>query len=253
MNITTTTQSQTELNKPNINQIENDSMIKSEKTSSAKNDKKANEKSTEEKSDFQTMLEEQKNVEEVKTEQPEQQNVNVNQNQQINEQYINKFGFDVTSEIQKIKTTYNFDTISISKDDAKFFADLVENKDFALLQGADTANLVKFSDEIGPTYKTLQTSQVLTDLISKAYNEQKPVRIDFDNKVSVILKVDSKGGVTADFIPGDKAVEAYLRNNIGYLKQRFDDQNLEYNVILYRQSNQQNKSERRQNQQKDKG
>jgi uncharacterized protein YfbU (UPF0304 family) len=59
-------------------------------------------------------------------------NINVNQNQQINEQYINKFGFDVTSEIQKIKTTYNFDTISISKDDAKFFADLVENKDFAL-------------------------------------------------------------------------------------------------------------------------
>jgi hypothetical protein len=68
MNITTTTQSQTELNKPSINQIENDSMVKSEKTSSSKSDKKANEKSTEEKSDFQTMLEEQKNVEEVKTE-----------------------------------------------------------------------------------------------------------------------------------------------------------------------------------------
>ena len=252
MNISTSTQSKTEINQPNINQVENDAITKSEKTSVTKNDKKTNDKSTEEKSEFQAVLEEQKNVEEAKTEQPEQQNINVNQNQQINEQYANKFGFDVTSELQKIKTTHNFDTISISKDDAKFFADLVENKDFAMLQGTDKMNLVKFSDEIGPTYKTLQTSQVLTDLISKAYNEQKPVRIDFDNKVSVILKVDTKGRVSADFIPGDKAVEAYLRNNIGFLKQRFDDQNLAYNDILYRQSNQNNR-ERRQNQQKDKG
>ena len=70
MNITTTTQSKTELNQPSINQIENDSMVKSEKSSATKNDKKSNEKTTEEKSDFQAMLEEQKNAEEVKTEKP---------------------------------------------------------------------------------------------------------------------------------------------------------------------------------------
>ncbi len=74
----------------------------------------------------------------------------------------------------------------------KFFADLVENKQFAMQQNGE-ANLVKFADEIGPTYKTQQTSKVLADLLTKAYNEQKPVRISFDNNVSVILKVDTKG------------------------------------------------------------
>ena len=167
----------------------------------------------------------------------------------INEQYINKFGFDTVSSLQNLKTSYNYDTVKISKDDAKFFADLVENKQFALQQNGETQNLIKFADEIGPTYKTQQTSQILTDLISKAYNEQKPVRIDFDNNVTVVLKVDTKGKVSAEFIPGDKAVEMYLRNNIGFLKQRFDDQNIPYNDILYRHSNNGNKQKERQNQQ----
>ena len=126
---------------------------------------------------------------------------------------------------------YNYDTVKISKDDAKFFADLVDNKQFAMQQNGDKTSLIKFADEIGPTYKAQQTSKVLTDLITKAYNDQKPVRIDFDNNVSVVLKVDTKGKISAEFIPGDKAVEAYLRNNIGFLKQRFDDQNLLYIFI----------------------
>ena len=147
---------------------------------------------------------------------------------------------------------YNFDTAKISKDDAKFFADLVEKKQFALQQNSQGTNLIKFADEIGPTYKAQQTSKVLSDLITKAYQDGKPVRLDFDNNCSVILKVDSKGKVSAEFIPGDKAVEAYLRNNISSLKQRFDDQNLPYNDLMYRQSNQNNR-ERRQNQQQNKG
>ena len=57
MNITTTTQSKTELNQPSINQIENDSMVKSEKSSATKNDKKSNEKTTEEKmAKYQALL-----------------------------------------------------------------------------------------------------------------------------------------------------------------------------------------------------
>ena len=182
-----------------------------------------------------------------------EENENQQNLQQINQQYIDKFGFDTVTALKNIKSSYNYDTIKISQDDAKFFADLVENKQFVLQQNGEKSNLIKFTDEIGPTYKTQQTSQVLTDLISKAYNEQKPVRIDFDNNVSVILKIDSKGKVSAEFIPGDKAVEAYLRNNIGFLKQRFDDQNLPYNDLLYRQSNNGNQNKERQNQQRNKG
>ena len=165
---------------------------------------------------------------------------------------MNKFGFDTVMSLKNIKSIYSFDTAKISKEDAKFFADLVDNKQFALQQNGSDMNLIKFADEIGPTYKTQQTSKVLSDLIAKAYQEGKPVRLDFDNNCSVILKIDSKGKVSAEFIPSDKAVEAYLRNNISSLRQRFDEQNLPYNDLMYRQSNQNNR-ERRQNQQQNKG
>ena len=207
------------------------------------------ESSKETQNDFKKVLEEQKDTDKISIEQPQQMN---NLNQMINGEYVNKFGFDTISGMKNIKSIYNYDTIKISKEDAKFFADLVENKQFALQQNGE-ANLVKFADEIGPTYKTQQTSKVLADLLTKAYNEQKPVRISFDNNVSVILKVDTKGKISAEFIPGDKAVEAYLRNNINSLKLRFDDQNIPYNDIMYRQSNNGNQNRQRQNQQKDKG
>lgn len=221
-----------------------------DKISSSKTEEKKEEKSQDSQNDFKKVLEEQKTTDKISVEQPQQNNMNLSM---VNEQYADKFGFDTVSGIKNLQSMYNYDTVKISKDDAKFFADLVENKQFAIQQNGENTALIKFADEIGPTYKSQQTSKVLSDLITKAYNDQKPVRIDFDNNVSVVLKVDSKGKISADFIPGDKAVEIYLKNNIGSLKQRFDEQNIPYNDILYRQSNNGNQNRQRQNQQKDKG
>ena len=247
MNISANTATETQTQQTNIEQTSAKTADKV--TASSKVEEKKEEKVTEKQGEFKKVLDEQKEADKVAQ---EQQDVPVqNQNIPLNEQIANKFAFDTVSGLKNIKQSHNFETINISKEDAKFFIDLVENKQFALQQNGDKNALIKFSDEIGPTYKAQQTSNVLTDLINKAYNDQKPVRIDFDNNVSVILKIDNKGKVTAEFIPGDKAVEAYLRNNIGYLKQRFDDQNLPYNDLLYRQSN--HNRERRQNQQNNKG
>lgn len=252
MNISAGTPTTTESSQTQINVSDNQSVQKTDKVSeSVKKEEKTEDSSKENQSDFKKLLEEPKNTDKANVEQQIPQE-NPNQNM-INEQYVNKFGFDTVQSIKNLKSMYNYDTVKISKEDAKFFADLVENKQFAMQQNGENTTLIKFADEIGPTYKTQQTSKVLTDLITKAYNDQKPVRVDFDNNVSVILKVDTKGKVSAEFIPGDKAVEAYLRNNIGYLKQRFDDQNLPYNDLMYRQSNNGNQNRERQNQQKDKG
>ena len=252
MNISTSTTTATETTQSSNNIGDNQQSVKTEKISDAvKTEEKKNENS-ESQSEFKKMLEEAKTTEKTNTEQPIGENIE-QQDFINNQQYINKFGFDTIASIKNIQSSFNYDTVKISKDDAKFFADLVENKQFAVQQTGENLNLIKFSDEIGPTYKTQQMSKVLTDLISQAYNEQKPVRIDFDNNVSVVLKIDTKGKVSAEFIPGDKAVEAYLRNNIGFLKQRFDDQNISYNDIFYRQSNNGNQNKERQNQQKDKG
>ena len=201
-------------------------------------------------SDFKKLLEPQ-DTDKISVEQQNAQNMNMQMNgEQINQNYVNKFGFDIGDSLKnKYSSLFNYDTVKISKEDARFFADLVENKQFAIQNNGGKTDLIKFSDEVGPTYKTQQTSKVLIDLVNKAYEDGKPVRIDFDSNVSVILKVDKKGKVSAEFIPGDKAVEEYLRNNIRFLKQRLDDQNISYNDILYRQSrnNQNNNRNKKQN------
>ena len=253
MNISTgSTATQTDTMQTQQTASEKQQVSESHKVShSSKTEDKKDEAASEKGNEFKKYLEEPKSTDKVSIEQMQQQN-NLNQIQNIDEQYVNKFGFDTVMSLKNIKSIYSFDTAKISKEDAKFFADLVDNKQFALQQNGSDMNLIKFADEIGPTYKTQQTSKVLSDLIAKAYQEGKPVRLDFDNNCSVILKIDSKGKVSAEFIPSDKAVEAYLRNNISSLRQRFDEQNLPYNDLMYRQSNQNNR-ERRQNQQKERG
>ena len=234
----TQTETQVETTEKQSSVSEKNSTESAEKTNSKKD------------SEFKKLLEPQ-DTDKISVEQQNIQNQNMQlNNEQLNQNYVDKFGFDVGSSLKnKYSSLFNYDTVKISKEDAKFFSDLVENKQFAVQNNNGKADLIKFSDEIGPTYKTQQTSKVLIDLVNKAYEEGKPVRIDFDGNVSVILKVDKKGKVSAEFIPGDKAVEEYLRNNIRFLKQRLDDQNIGYNDILYRQSknNQNNNQNKKQN------
>lgn len=236
MNISTKTQT---IETPQQTQTEN--QVSANEKQSSVSDKNSADNTEDTKknqdSDFKKLLEP-KDTDKVSLEEQNFQNQNMQINdEQLNKNYVNKFGFDVGDSIKnRYSSLFNYDTVSISKEDAKFFVDLVENRQFAIQNNGAKTDLIKFSDEIGPTYKTQQTSKVLLDLVNKAYEDGKPVRIDFDNNVSVILKVDKKGKVSAEFIPGDKAVEEYLRNNIRYLKQRLDDQNISYNDILYRQS-----------------
>lgn len=236
MNISTTSQTiETSKQTQPENQVqsaEKQSSVSNQNSSENKDD--VNKKQD---SEFKKLLEPQE-TDKISVDQQMPQNLNMLPNdEQLNQNYASKFGFDVGGSLtNKYSSLFNYDTVKISKDDAKFFSDLVENKQFAVQSHDGQTELIKFSDEVGPTYKTQQTSKVLIDLVNKAYEDGKPVRIDFDNNVSVVLKVDKKGKVSAEFIPGDKAVEEYLRNNIRYLKQRLDDQNISYNDILYRQS-----------------
>ena len=135
----------------------------------------------------------------------------------LNENSMNNFS--LTSQgLNLISTdlTMDLDCLNISQDDALFFSELVKNPQFSLNsnqnQLINLGELTSTSDV--QAYKTMNVSKSLFDLISKAKETQKSVRLDFDNNVTVIMKVDKEGKLTAEFIPGDKAVEAYLRNNI---------------------------------------
>ena len=132
----------------------------------------------------------------------------------------------------------DYDVINMSDSDANFFANLVQNTDMSMKSIASQISdaMVNNSQNV---QKNVQVSSVLMDKLSESMRTNQPFRIDFDKDVSVILKVNKDGSLAANFIPGDKAVEQYLRNNISFLRQRFDDQNLPYSELSYSNSRQQ--------------
>lgn len=145
-------------------------------------------------------------------------------------------------------TTVDYDVINMSDSDANFFANLVQNTDMSMQSIA--ANI---SDQIAEgaqnIQKNVQVSSVLMDKLAESMKTNQPFRIDFDKDVSVIIKVNKDGSLAANFIPGDKAVEQYLRNNIASLRQRFDEQDLSYTQLSYSNSRQQ-QQQKRQNKEK---
>lgn len=159
----------------------------------------------------------------------------------LNAESINDIGID-----------YNYETISMSLEDAMFFINLTKEGQFSV-ETAPTGEVKSVVQievvQTTASKKAVEVTNQITTLIEKAQKTQKPVRITFDNNVSVILKIDKHGKVTAEFIPGSVEVENYLRNNISALRQKFDEQNLPYNDLFYRQSGRQNNR----NKDKDKG
>lgn len=141
-------------------------------------------------------------------------------------------------------TTIDYDAINMSDSDANFFANLVQNTDMSMKSIANQIN-EQMAEGAQNIQQNVQVSSVLMDKLAESMRTNQPFRIDFDKDVSVIIKVNKDGSLAANFIPGDKAVEQYLRNNISSLRQRFDEQNLSYTQLSYSNSRQQ--QQRRQN------
>ena len=125
-----------------------------------------------------------------------------------------------------------FNNIIMNKADVDFFVDLVKN------------NEIDMSTVKNPE-KVTQISKTLADLLAKAMNENKPVRIDFDNDISVIIRISKDGKISADFLPSSQVAEAYLKENLPLLKQRFDENNIEYNELNQRKQQKQNEKDNR--------
>ena len=160
------------------------------------------------------------------------------QNQMLSDEEASVKNFGLMS------VDYNFDSLNMDIDDAKFFISLANEGQFSISANNNGEFNQLIQTKVSPlevSQKTVEVTNKLTELIEKANKTQKPVRITFDNDVSVILKIDKHGKLTAEFIPGSIEVENYLRNNIASLRQKFDEQNLPYNDLLYRQNSRQNK------------
>ena len=126
----------------------------------------------------------------------------------------------------------NLDTLNIEKCDALFFINMLNEAGYTNYTVSNEGNIIDAANN-----KSIEVSKTLSDLLLKAQDTKSAVRLDFDNNVTVVLKL-TDGKINAQFIPGDKAVEEYLRNNIPYLKQIFDEQNIPYANLSYKQQQQ---------------
>ncbi len=141
-------------------------------------------------------------------------------------------------------------SISMTQADAEFFVNLTQQNDVSAQNVvAQAQNLLNSGAEVAQVKQSAQISQTLLNALMTAKENNQPLRIDFDQNISVILRVGKDGALAANFIPGDKAVEQYLRNNIEVLKATFKEQDLPYSDLSYSNRGSKQQKENRRNKQ----
>lgn len=141
---------------------------------------------------------------------------------------------------------FDVNTDKIGVNDAIFFVGLL-NQQNIISYNVENNNLSVSMDG-----KEIKTTNTLLNLLSTSLDTKKPIRLDFDNNVTVILKLNHKGEIQTHFLPGTAEVEAYLKNNLQCLKQAFDEQGINYSSLSYskykeNQQNQENSKKKRGN------
>ena len=94
-----------------------------------------------------------------------------------------------------------------------------------ILQNGGSEN--EFDDDKNPSALSLKFLAALKDAIKN----KKVFRIDFDNEISVIIKIDVDGKISANFLTSNKEIEDKLKNNLYLLKQKFEEEGIKYNNI----------------------
>ena len=143
-------------------------------------------------------------------------------------------------------------SLKMNETDAEFFINLTQNNEVSIDAITTQAqNLINNGADIKQVSQNFKVSQALLNALNESRQKNQPIRIDFDQNISVILRVGKDGAISANFIPGDKAVEQYLRNNIDSLKNAFDEQDLDYAELTYSNSSkEQNQRRREENKEK---
>ena len=176
-----------------------------------------------------------------------QQMVNNNQLGQVN-QVVNNV--ETTKLSGVITLDFSPSSISMTQADAEFFVNLTQSNDVSVQNVvAQAQNLLNNGTELVQVKQSAQISQTLLNALMTAKENNQPLRIDFDQNVSVILRVGKDGALAANFIPGDKAVEQYLRNNIESLKNTFRENDLPYSDLSYSNRGSKQQKENRRNKQ----
>lgn len=136
--------------------------------------------------------------------------------------------------------------LTINESDADFFINLTKNENVNVAAISSQAqNMIDQGADVNHVQKSAAVSETLLQALSNAREKNQPVRIDFDKNISVVLRVSQNGTIAAHFIPGDKAVEQYLRNNIESLKNTFNENDIPYSDLSYSHSSKEQNQRRR--------
>lgn len=173
------------------------------------------------------------------------------------QQMINNTAITNINDVSGKNRLFSFDntvdtanSISLTQSDAQFFINLTQNNDVSAQNViAQAQTLLDNGADVAEVKQNVQISQTLLNAINNAKETNQPLRIDFDQNISVILRIGKDGALAANFIPGDKVVEQYLRNNIESLKATFNNNDLPYTDLSYSNSSKQQNERRRQNKQ----
>ena len=139
-------------------------------------------------------------------------------NSQLNDKFLN---LDFGSE-------FEIDATKIGVNDAIFFVNLLNQNNLISYAVENNSISLTTSDN-----QKINATNSLLNMLQSSYDTKKPIRLDFGNDITVILKLDKEGKIQAHFIPGTSETEAYLRNNISCLKQNFDNEEINYSYLGY--------------------
>ncbi len=84
-----------------------------------------------------------------------------------------------------------------------------------------------FDDKENPS----ALSAKFLSMLKETLTNKKVFRIDFDNEISVIIKIDVEGKISANFLTSNKEMEESLKNNLYILRQKFEEQGIKYDKI----------------------
>lgn len=138
------------------------------------------------------------------------------------------------------------DASKLSSDDINNVSMLLANNGIVLnmnqLNGF--VNNMVTANQSNLSYTSMNFSKNLYEALNKGYKNNTPVRIDFENSSSVILKIDKEGKLSAQFLASEKGMENLLKENLYLLRAKFDKEGIPYKELVYKekQDNQNNKS-----------
>ena len=154
---------------------------------------------------------------------------------------------------EKDSFKYRFDMSDITLNDIKFFDGLSQKSDI-VINSVDSQNqnfnLIINGENLNISYKSMEVSRTLFSALEQAAKTGKSVRLDFGQDTSVILRIGKDGKLSADFVPNEKAMEAVLRNALPQLKAKFEEQNIPYGELNYRNYNGQKNNQKDNNKEK---